>query len=240
MAKRVINIGNRIVNQYLLNLDNGIIIIDTGYKGSFNVFVKEFEALGFYKNQIKFIVLTHAHDDHAGFLNELLDYCDAPVILHEKAVERLKRGKNVFEGGCSTRMSYIFCIFMKLLGKGEHLFPKVDRSERYIILQNNSQILRNDGFEIDLIELPGHTIDSIGLIFDNKVFCGDAAMNGFPSRAKHTIWIENVEKFKQSWNKMIDTGVDMIYPSHGKPFSTQKLLKYIDFMKEKKLIPLKK
>ncbi|WP_341876686.1 MBL fold metallo-hydrolase [Defluviitalea saccharophila] len=238
MDTQIINIGNRIVNQYLLRFNNGIIIIDTSYPGYFNSFAKKFKALGFSKDEIKFIVLTHAHDDHAGFLNELLDFCDAPVILHEKAVERLKRGQNVFEGGCSTRLAYTFCLLMKLFGK-KHLFPKLDKPERYIILQDNPEVLKQHGFPVELIELPGHTADSIGLILDNKIFCGDAAMNGFPSQAKHTIWIENIEMFQQSWNKIIETGVEMVYPSHGKPFPTQEFLEQKDFMKGRKLIPLK-
>jgi len=159
-------------------------------------------------------------------LNELLDYCDAPLILHSRAVERLKIGHNIFEGGCSTCLAYIFCVIMKLFGKGKHLFPIVVRTERYIILQDNLKILKDYGFPVDIITLPGHTADSIGLVFDGKVFCGDAAMNGIPSIANHTIWIENTNDFIQSWDKMINTNVDTIYPSHGKPFSIQKLIKY--------------
>ena len=49
-----------------------------------------------------FAARTLAHDDHAGFLNEVLAATGADVILHPGAVEGLKRGQNSFEGGCSV------------------------------------------------------------------------------------------------------------------------------------------
>lgn len=240
LATKIINIGNYTVNQYILQFNNGIIIIDTGYPKGFGRFVKKFESLGFTRNDIKFIVLTHAHDDHAGFLNELLEYCDASIILSEKAVDRLMIGQNVFKGGCTNRLAYLSCIIMKLLGKGKHSFPSVNRPERYITVQGNSMVLRNNGFPIDIIELPGHTLDSIGIVFDEKVFCGDAAMNGIPSIAKHIIWIEDKKDYMESWNKIINLNIGTVYPSHGRPFLVQKLIKHKNYLKDKKLIQLKK
>lgn len=236
----LINVGNRITNQYLLKFTNGIIVIDTGYPRGFDRFRRRFESKGYTQEDIKFIILTHAHDDHAGFLNELIDYCDAPVILSERAIKRLKFGQNVFEGGCPTRLAYFFCLFMKMLGKGKHLFPKVDRADRYITIEENMDVLKANGFPLELINLPGHTSDSIGIISENVIFCGDAAMSGFPSSAKHTIWIENISDYKESWVKMIEGNVDKVYPAHGKPFSIHKLIKHKNFLNGRKLKKLSK
>lgn len=236
MAIKITNLGNRILNQYILESDKGIIIIDTGYPGGFIRFRDKFESYGFKAEDIRFIILTHVHDDHAGFLNELLDYCDAPLILHNKAVERLTIGQNIFEGGCPTYLAYVFCVIMKLIGKGKHLFPSVARTERYIILQDNLEILKDHGFPVDIITLPGHTADSIGLVFDGKVFCGDAAMNGFSSIANHPILVENTDEFIQSWDKIINTNADTVYPSHGRPFSIKNIIKHKNYMTGKKLI----
>ena len=60
------------------------------------------------KYNIKYIFLTHAHDDHAGFLNELLGRNkELKVIMSNKAMTTLKRGQNSFEGGCSTFLAWI-------------------------------------------------------------------------------------------------------------------------------------
>ena len=79
------------------------------------------------KYNIKYIFLTHAHDDHAGFLNELLGRNkELKVIMSNKAMTTLKRGQNSFEGGCSTFLAWIFCKFLGVFGKAGHLFPAIE------------------------------------------------------------------------------------------------------------------
>lgn len=107
MEVEVINIGNRIMNNYILKCENGCIVIDTGYEGGFERFSMRLSSNGLSPSDISFIFLTHAHDDHAGFLGELLDKTEAPLILHSKAVERLMEGHNRFTGGCSSRLAQL-------------------------------------------------------------------------------------------------------------------------------------
>lgn len=78
-------------------------------------------SLGINLSDIKCVFLTHAHDDHAGFLNELLyKNSELKVIMSNEAMPTLKRGQNSFEGGCSTFLAWIFCKFMAVVGKAEH------------------------------------------------------------------------------------------------------------------------
>ena len=66
----VYNLGDRVVNNYLVSLDEaGYVLIDTGYAENYPVFRKRLEKTGTSLKEIKYIFLTHAHDDHAGFLN---------------------------------------------------------------------------------------------------------------------------------------------------------------------------
>ena len=104
-GKMIYNLGNRAVNNYLVSYDEGYILIDTGYEGGVARFQKKLKKANVAPNEIKYIFLTHAHDDHAGFLNEVLAVTDAKVILHPKAVEGLKRGQNSMENNseCSAK-----------------------------------------------------------------------------------------------------------------------------------------
>jgi Zn-dependent hydrolases, including glyoxylases len=239
MAIKVINIGDRVVNNYILIAPGGLVVIDTGYAGGFEHFAKKLSQNGLLVNDIRFIFLTHAHDDHAGFLGELLSATKAAVILHPEAVERLKEGHNRFTGGCSTRAAQIFCKCMRLAGKGKHEFPSLDVSGRAIIADGQSQLFKMAGIPAEIFLLPGHTADSIGLMLeDGRLYCGDAAMNNFPSKARHTIWIENVEKFGSSWDVMLKSSAVTIYPGHGKPFPKEDLQRYRSFMAGRKLLKL--
>ena len=86
---------------------------------------------------------------------------------------------------------------------------------------------------------PGHTSDSISLKLGDIIFCGDAAMNGLPSSKRLTIWIENTADFEKSWEQLISTDAETIYPAHGKPFSKSDLARYKGAISKIKLRKLK-
>ena len=90
----------------------------------------------------------------------------------------------------------------------------------------------------EVIETPGHTADHIAMLRDGILFCGDAAMNGFPSIRRVIIWIENVEQYRRSWAKMIAANATAIYPAHGKPFSPSDLKKYQNNLEHIRLYPM--
>ncbi len=216
------NVGNRIMNNWIYAIQDGYVLIDTGYETGFNKLKKQLVLHNINLQDIKYIFLTHAHDDHAGYLNEVLAAApDAKVVMSCKALDVLNKGQNSFIGGCTSRIALLFCKFMKLVGKGEHRFPKLNSyfEDRCILVSkdNCSQVEKELCGRI--IDTPGHTADSISLILkDGSLFCGDAAMNGFPSMNRITIWAEDKELFLRSWLTIISMKPKMIYPGHGKPF----------------------
>lgn len=234
----IYNIGNRVVNNYLFAIDEGYILIDTGYENGFARFQRNLKKLNIQPSEIKFIFLTHAHDDHAGFLNKVLAITNAKVILHPKAIKRLKSGQNSFEGGCSSMLAYIFCKLFALFGKSEHKFPPIKDEYLNRLITTDSQEFRNLNLPIQIIETPGHTADHISLLKGGILFCGDAAMNGFPSIKRNIIWIENLQDYRKSWEKMIASNPANIYPSHGKPFDEDDLKRFIKSIDKIKLRPL--
>ena len=240
VEERMINIGNRISNIYLIAVQDGYLLIDTGYKEHFEHFEKELKKNDIEMEEIAYIFITHAHDDHVGFLKQILDKSKAKVILHPESVKRLKIGQNSFHGGCSSLLAWGFCRLMNLFGKGEHYFEPVDFPERYIIVTKETKPEIERLISGKIIELPGHTKDSMGILFENRVlFCGDAAMNGIPSRNHIIIWIENLEEYKESWKKMISLNFSKVYPSHGKPFAKEQLIKNQRRLPKGHLYPLK-
>lgn len=237
---RIINLGSRIVNTYLIELKHGWLLIDTGYPEGFRSFMRKLRKHKIDPNDIKFVFLTHAHDDHAGFLNELLGCCDAKVIVSEQAVEGLRRGQNCFDGGCTTRLSLCFCRLMKLFGKGKHNFPPVANIYEHRYISNIAGCVLNEDLPGQIIETPGHTNCSISLLLDNGLlFCGDAAMNGFPSTYRMTIWAEDIDAYTSSWKKIIQLQPIMIYPGHGNPFPVSDMKRYLPKIQHAKLLPLK-
>ena len=225
----IINAGNIIMNTYVYPCMNGYVMIDTGYEHSFKDVERKLNRNGIKLSEIKYVFLTHAHDDHAGFLNELLGKnTDLKVIMSNKSMPTLKRGQNSFEGGCSTLLAWIFCKLMGLVGKAEHRFPVIEDKydSRFIeITEGNKEELEKH-LQGKILFTPGHTADSISLKVENVIFCGDAAMNDFPSIKRLIIWIEDKVDFERSWDTLIAENADTVYPAHGRPFITSDLAKY--------------
>ena len=87
----IYNAGNRVMNTYIYHTLKGYVMVDTGYEHSLGNVEKKLRKQGIALSEIKYVFLTHAHDDHAGFLNELLlQYPDIKVIISDKAIPVLE------------------------------------------------------------------------------------------------------------------------------------------------------
>ena len=238
----IINVGNRIMNTYVFDISSGYVMVDTGYENSYANVMKKLNKNGLGVSDIKYVFLTHAHDDHAGFLNEMLNKnLELKVIMSNQAMTTLKRGQNSFDGGCTTLLAWLFCKAMALFGRGEHRFPCIeDKHENRFIEINDENIKElEELLQGKILFTPGHTKDSISLMKDNMIFCGDAAMNGFPSMKRITIWIENTEQYEQSWEIFLNANAERMYPAHGRPFCKMYLRKYKNTIHKIKLRKLK-
>lgn len=234
----VIDLGNRIVHCWLLPFSDGYIMIDTGYAASFPDFCKKLKRHHIAPDEIRYIFLTHAHDDHAGFLNDILHITNAKVILHPGAVAGLQKGQNSFAGGCAGLQAYLFCRLMGLLGKGAHRYPPIRQAYLERLIPINSAAFQALHFPFPVIRLAGHTADHIALLAGDKLFCGDAVMNGFPSRKHTIIWIEDLRQYRRSWRKIMRLDVKMLYPAHGKPFAASELPRCYPYLNTIRLYPL--
>lgn len=217
----LINLGGRIVNNYLIKEKGKYILVDTGYPGGFESFEKKLKKNRLDVKDIEYIFLTHAHDDHAGFLNNVLENSSAKLILNEKALERLYLGQNSFDGFLVGSKARLLGKMIKLMGKEIHLFPPFDKkyNDRILPINLNNWYDMEEILGASIIETPGHTKCSISLMLDSgEFFCGDAAMNGVLSTKKVSLWIWNIKEYFESWDKIVELKPITIYPGHGRPF----------------------
>jgi len=64
-------VGASDIASYLINTRDGLILIDGGYATTAPQILANLKTLGFAPNQVKILLSTHAHLDHAGGLNQL-------------------------------------------------------------------------------------------------------------------------------------------------------------------------
>jgi len=229
MNPTAISIG--MVTNYLIPGAGGYLQIDTGYEKDYPTYRRSLDRLGIAIESIKYLVLTHHHDDHAGFLNPLT--CDNPalvIIAHEQAQPLLRTGKNdkTRGGGYVNGLIKTLAEIKMRLDKDWTLSfpPFVIRENDILIPGDDDVLLRQLGVAGRLLYTPGHCIDHLVLVLDGGiVFCGDAAASSllFAGAKYCPVFMTDMDAAYQSWQKILDAGSKTIYPTHGKPFPAQKL-----------------
>ncbi len=219
----------KMVNVFLVKADRGYLLVDTGYPSDYEPIREELKKRNIALDEINWIFLTHHHDDHSGAAAQLMKDTGAVVIAHEKAVKPLADGQSdeTNESAVTLRMEMLFSVYM--LFHSKFTFPPVNLRETDILIDaDNDEFLRTIGIPGKILLTPGHTYDSISIVFDNgDAIVGDAAMNimGIAGAANRPIYQMNRTEVFESWQKLFAAGASTIYTGHGKPFNVKKLEK---------------
>lgn len=195
-----------IVNVFLVEEDDGLTVVDTALPGSQKAIVRGAGVIG---KPIKRILLTHAHDDHVGSLDKLIELLEEDVeVLASARDARLMAGDLTLDEDEPDD---------KLRGglKGTKTKPTRTISEGDVV------------GSLRVIETPGHTPGHLSLIDerDGTLYCGDvfSTLGGmsttamvnplFPLPAMATWHKPGV---LESANKLIELGPDRLAPGHGR------------------------
>ncbi len=218
-------------NVFLIPLKNGYMIFDNGYEKEYDRFLQGLKGHGVDVMDIKYIFFSHHHDDHVGYLNTLTALnTSLRVILHEAGVPLLAAGKNNTKNGGGIINKAIYALFrlkMLITPAWDFSFPPYRVRKQDIVLKGEKAALPKEvGLSATVLHTPGHSSDSISLIYKDKyLFCGDMASSFLlPAGAKYlTLFNENVGQVYASWEKALSMNVEFIIPAHGKPFKAERL-----------------
>ena len=214
-------------------------MIDTNMPGTYDRFLCKLGGLGIDLGDIKYLLLTHHHDDHVGFAADLLHDIDARVIVHEHAVSILRRGqvqnpftkKSVDRGRFLNRWTRYSMMLLSAFVQRGWGYPPVEVSDRDFVVQGDEpDLLQEIGIDGVILHTPGHSQDSISVVLaDGSAFVGDAAMNfmRFFGTQYRPIYAEDYGKVYESWRKLMEHGASVIYTAHGAPFSADELKQHI-------------
>ena len=233
----IINVGNPVINLYLIPCGEGYCLLDTGYKWQYDKFKKAMQKRAIPLEKIKYIVITHMHADHVGFLKELLAVTNALLIYDTDDKQRLEAGKNNLDTFISRFIYLLTSKISAAMVETMQSFPAVFY-DNYV--DAKTQPLKEFGMEF--IPLKGHTKHDLCLCFEDKIFCGDVFMRGVGSSKYSPMWINNKYDLLDSWRVLSERKEEYIYPSHGKPFLRKDISKAIKYWKERgvfKLYPKK-
>src|SRR3972149_7399674 len=67
----IVNVGYLSTNYYAIDIRGGKLLVDCGWPGTLPQFLAELKRKGIALQDIKYLLVTHFHPDHAGLTQEL-------------------------------------------------------------------------------------------------------------------------------------------------------------------------
>lgn len=204
---------------YLLRTDSGYIQFDAGYKNNVKKYLRLLDDYNILPEEIKLIIINHAHFDHTGALKEIQALTNAKVLVHENEKEFVAKGISA-EGRPQTLLAKMM---IPIIPKS---WAQTDPVEPDIVVQDNYSLI-DFGVKAKVIHTPGHTPGTISVITEEGDALIGCNVHGFPLRLRRGFPVISLdpEKIWESWQRIIDEGAKTLYISHGKPFKVDLLKK---------------
>ena len=222
-AKRIVeglwqlNLGA--VNAFLI--DNGeLTLIDTGVPDSAGKIVQAVESLRKKPADIRHIIVTHCHPDHAGSLAAIKRLTTAPVYMHptDAAMVRKGEGKRPMTAAPGLLRSVMFNLFVaRSSGTIEPCAIDCEINDR-------TELPIAGGLQA--LHVPGHCAGQLALLWPRRrvLFVADAASN-MPNFGL-SLGYENLQEGLRSLAKIAALEFDIACFGHGSVIMSQASAKF--------------
>lgn len=219
----------KIVNAHMIIGDRGCVLIDAGLPGSAAKVEQILSQNGLTCGDIKAIVITHAHVDHAGGAAELREKTRAPIIAHEDDLPYYKR-----------EMPMTFCPTGKVgryFLKTPLPYQSYNAFEPDVLLSNGTSFdLAEFGIPGAITHTPGHTKGSISVELGNKdALVGDLVASGILiggvmriNRAIRPPFEDNPDTVRNELLRLVDAGIERFYMGHGGPLDAHEVRRHAE------------
>jgi glyoxylase-like metal-dependent hydrolase (beta-lactamase superfamily II) len=207
---------------YLIKGD-GYVMMDAGTPHKAGKFSRELKKRGIKLEEIKLIILSHSHFDHAGSAAGIQKLTGAKIAIHEKEQEYLDSGRFSMPKGVNRWGRISLPLLFPILKKIP--FPKVKAD---ILLSDQEYSLEEFGLDGSIFHTPGHTEGSVSILLKSgEAFVGCMAHNNLPFRLSPglPIYAKDIDSIKKNWKILIEKGARMVYPGHGNPFPIEVIRK---------------
>ncbi len=203
------------VNCYLVEIDSGYILVDTGASNKRGELERELESAGCRQGNLKLIVLTHGDFDHIGNAAYLRERFGAKIAMHKDDSGMAEHG-DMFWNRTSGN------VLMKVITPILFRFGRLNRFEPDLLIEDG-YTLSEYGFKATVLTIPGHSKGSIGILMDSGcLLCGDLFDN--TDKPMLSSIMDDLAAANASVEKLRGIAIKTVYPGHGRPFSMEQYM----------------
>ncbi|WP_299936984.1 MBL fold metallo-hydrolase [uncultured Pelagimonas sp.] len=169
------------VSAWLVHTDDGVILIDTLYGPFTQQLIDNIQSVGVDMSDIKYVLITHGHFDHAGGAADL-----KPLLPNAKFVMTQGGWDEAIESAAKSEGRR----------KWDMIAPE--------IVAKDGDTIKLGGMEIGIIETPGHTWGTASFLYDVKdgenihraITIGGLGLNAIDGPAQVESYIESVDRVR--------------------------------------------
>ena len=215
------------VNCHLLIGAQGCVLVDAGLPGSEHKIGRALKKHGLGFRDIKLIVITHAHVDHAGSAARLRALSGAPIVAHAGDLDYYLQKKPMHF--CAT--GWIGHLFLRM---GLILQPYVAFTPDHLLQKGEALDLAPYGLSGWVQHTPGHTEGSVSVqLTGGDVMVGDLLASGILlggiARTGHAIrppFEDDPLAVAAALQSMVDAGMQRFYMGHGGPLPADEVQRH--------------
>lgn len=194
MRARLSSFRYQSTQYFLLPTPDGesLLAFDAGWPCSLYGYARAMKATGYLFEQIKWMMVSHFHLDHAGLVRDFQDAGIACLLFENQG------------GGIDAMEQIIMPKYREYRAIDQSRFQRMKTSD-------SRAFLASLGIQAEVIQTPGHSADSVSLVTDDHdALTGDL----YPISQ---IMADDAASH-HSWHEIQKLGGRHIFPSHAMPF----------------------
>jgi len=219
LAPHLHRLGNDIVASYLIDLPEGITLVDAGMPGHWRDLQRELAEIGRSLADVRGVVLTHGDSDHIGFAERLRREAGVPVYIHTADAQRVRTGEKPKTAMGPSRLGpmlgFLAYGIRQLALRTPHVTEVVEVAD--------GDVLDLPGAPV-IIGMPGHSPGSVAIHVPavDAVFVGDAlttrhVLTGREG-AQPAPFTDEPERASASLDRLAAVPASWVLPGHGAPW----------------------